>query len=435
VTQAALEAIRAAAVPLAGDDVEPIVRLARDARFALLGEASHGTHEFYARRAEITKALIVDHGVTAVVAEADWPDAWRVNRYVRGASDDADADEALSGFERFPTWMWRNTVVRDFVEWLRDFNDAQEDHAKVGFYGMDLYSLSRSIAAVLDYLDRADPEAAKRARYRYACFDHAGEDTQAYGYAAAFGLAPSCEDEVVRQLVEMNRRAGDAASGDDDLFHAQQNARLVTSAEAYYRTMFRGRVESWNLRDRHMLETLAALDRHLARGTRRARFAVWAHNSHLGDARATEMGRAGEWNVGQLVRETWPHESVLVGFSTFRGTVTAASDWGGERERKAVRPGLPGSCEALFHDAGHDAFALDLRDAAVARALAAQRLQRAIGVIYAPQTERASHYFHTILPRQFDAIVHVDVTRALAALDAAEGEVADEAPETFPTAL
>jgi erythromycin esterase-like protein len=435
-TTGALDAIRRAALPLDAGDVAPIVRAAGDARFALIGEASHGTHEFYAMRAEVTRRLIVVRGVTAVVAEADWPDAWRVNRYVRGESSDADANAALLGFERFPAWMWRNTVVRDFVEWLRAFNATRAGDEKVGFYGMDLYSLSRSIAAVLGYLDSVDPEAAKRARFRYACFDHAGEDTQAYGYAAAFGLGRSCEREAVRQLVEMTERAGADARRDDDLFYAEQNARLVMNAEAYYRTMFAGRVASWNLRDRHMLETLQALDRHLSKDGRTPRFAVWAHNSHLGDARATEMGRSGEWNVGQLVRETWPGESALVGFSTHHGTVTAASDWGGERERKTVRPGLSGSYEALFHDAGLEAFVLTLRgDAALAKALAAQRLQRAIGVIYAPHTERASHYFDTVLPRQFDAIVHLDATRALVALDAVEAEVDEEAPETYPTAL
>ena len=431
----ALDAIRRSAVPIDGD-LDAVVRVVGDARFALVGEASHGTHEFYARRAAITRELILERRCDAVVVEADWPDAYRVDRFVRGRSDDADAEAALAGFQRFPAWMWRNTVVRDFVAWLRDVNDARRDDDKVGFYGMDLYSLSTSIGAVLRYLDRVDPEAAKRARYRYACFDHAGEDSQAYGYAAAYGLEPSCEREVLRQLVEMTERAGDAARRDDDLFYAQQNARLVKNAEAYYRTMFRGRVASWNLRDRHMLETLQALDAHLARGGRAPRFAVWAHNSHLGDARATEMGEAGEWNVGQLVRETWPGQAALIGFSTHHGTVTAASDWGGELERKTVRPGLPGSYEALFHDAGLPAFVLALRDdETLRRALAGPLLQRAIGVIYAPRTERASHYFRAALPRQFDAMIHIDATRALEPLDPVAGTVEEEAPETFPTAL
>ena len=435
----ALAAVQRAARPFSGGEgnYAPLVKLANGTRFALIGEASHGTHEFYRERAEITKRLIKEKSFTAVAVEADWPDAYRVNRYVRGVSDYRDADAALSGFRRFPAWMWRNTVVRDFVRWLRGYNDAQRDVDKVGFYGMDLYSLSASIEAVLGYLDRVDPEAAKRARYRYGCFDHFGEDTQAYGYAAAFGLDKTCESEVVRQLVELTGRAADyAPSHPDDYFFAQQNARLVKNAEEYYRTMFRGRVSSWNLRDRHMVETLHALDDHLARSGRAPRIAVWAHNSHLGDASATEMGAAGEWNVGQLVREQFPGEATLIGFSTHRGTVTAASDWNGDAERKRVRPGLPDSFEDLFHHANTAPFVLTLRDDPVlARALAPQRLQRAIGVIYLPETERASHYFHTVLPRQFDAMIHIDETRALEALDRGAGFIAEEAPETFPSGV
>lgn len=434
-------ALRRSAVPLTGDarDHDRIVEQAARTRFALIGEASHGTHEFYRERAEITKRLIVEHRFRAVVAEADWPDAYRVNRYVRGLSDDRDAGEALSSFKRFPAWMWRNTVVAEFVGWLRRYNDAQDDEHKVGFYGMDLYSLSTSIEAVLAYLDRIDPLAAKRARYRYACFDHFAEDTQAYGYAAAFGLRKTCEDEVVQQLVDMVARAADCTKGAhgltrDDYFFAAQNARLVRNAEEYYRTMFRGRVSSWNLRDRHMVETLDALDVHLAGDGDAPRIVVWAHNSHLGDARATEMGDLGEWNVGQLVRENHGKDAMLIGFSTHRGTVTAASDWGGKAERKTVREGLAGSYEALFHETGFGNFALLLHDIALREDLG-RRLQRAIGVIYLPETERTSHYFHATLARQFDAIIHLDATRALDPLDRSAGEVEEEAPETYPTGI
>ncbi|HYE40324.1 MAG TPA: erythromycin esterase family protein, partial [Ramlibacter sp.] len=264
-----------------------LVRQLAAAKLALLGEATHGTHEFYAERAALSQRLVRDHGFNAIVVEADWPDAWRVNRYIRGVSDDRDAAAALSGSERFPTWMWRNTEVRDFVEWLREHNRGRPPSQQVGFYGMDLYSLYGSIRAVLDYLDRVDPEAAQRARSRYACFDHFAEDSQAYGYAASFGMKASCEDEVIQQLRDMNRRAADLLAGSSadraDLFHAQQNARLVRNAEEYYRTMFHGRVSSWNLRDSHMVETLQALEKHLAGLGTGARMVVWAHNSHLGD--------------------------------------------------------------------------------------------------------------------------------------------------------
>ena len=423
----------------AAEEPLPVGLLSR-ARLALLGEASHGTHEFYAERAALTQRLIRDHGFNAVVVEADWPDAWRVNRYIRGKSDDPDAQAALSGFERFPTWMWRNTVVRDFVEWLREYNHGRAPSQHVGFYGMDLYSMYRSVGAVLAYLDQADPEAAQRARSRYACFDHYGEDSQAYGYAASFGMKSSCEDEAIQQLREMNRRATDflAGSTEDraDLFFAQQNARLVRNAEEYYRTMFHGRVSSWNLRDNHMVETLQALDKHLQGLAGKVRMAVWAHNSHLGDASATEMGDIGEWNVGQLARDRWGDEALLVGFSTHHGTVTAASEWDGVAERKRVRAGLPGSYEELFHQAGEERFWLPLRgNAPLAELLAEKRLQRAIGVIYLPQTERQSHYFHTRLAAQFDAMIHIDHTRAVQPLVPEPVWHAGEPAETYPSGL
>ncbi|HWJ24663.1 MAG TPA: erythromycin esterase family protein, partial [Gemmatimonadaceae bacterium] len=300
--RALTSALHAAVRPLVGapDDFDPLLALVGDARFVLIGEASHGTHEFYRIRAEITKRLIREKGFVAVAVEADWPDAYRVNRFVRGRGIDPDATDALGGFKRFPQWMWRNADVLDFVGWLRAHNDALPEAARVGFYGLDLYSLHASMEAVLEYLRVVDPEAARRAQHRYACFEHFGEDPQAYGYAASFDLSQSCEDEVVQQLVDLTRRApqyareqaaeedgadGDAAS--DDFFSAEMNARLVLDAERYYRSMFRGRVSSWNLRDTHMADTLQALRQHLqARLGRPARVIVWAHNSHVGDSRA-----------------------------------------------------------------------------------------------------------------------------------------------------
>ena len=423
-----------------GRRYDGLLALIGDARFALLGEASHGTEEFYRERAEITKRLIVEKGYTAVAVEADLPDAWRVNRYVRGLSADVDADAALSGFQRFPAWMWRNTVVRDFVEWLRGHNSSVGSDQQVGFFGLDLYSLFTSMQVVLSYLARVDPEAAQRAKARYACFDHAAGDAQAYGYAAHFGLKGSCEDEVVQVLHEMARRAAQAppAAGPDreEAFQAQQNARLVRNAEEYYRTMFQARVSSWNLRDSHMVETLVALDRHLARGAILPRIVLWAHNSHLGDASVTDMGERGEWNVGQLVRDRYAKEAVRVGFSTHHGWVTAASNWDEPAERKRVRRGLPGSWEDVFHRTGMPQFLLPLRDDAALRSMVApRRLQRAIGVIYRPETERQSHYFHTRLDRQFDAVVHIDETSALEPLDVGPAWIDREAPETFPSGM
>ena len=435
------DVVREAAHPLIGeiDDYDPLMNLIGDASLVLIGEASHGTHEFYRERAQITKRLIKEKGFSAVAVEADWPDAYRVNRYVRGLGRDADAVEALSGFKRFPAWMWRNADVLDFVGWLRTYNEDLDPHAnKVGFYGLDLYSLHSSIAAVLDYLDRIDPEAAQRARARYACFDHFGKDEQAYGYATGLGIAESCEEEVVGQLVEMHRRAAEYARRDgriaaDEYFYASQNARLVINAERYYRSMFRGRVSSWNLRDRHMVETLESLRRYL--GTQ-ARIVVWAHNSHLGDARATSMGQEGEWNVGQIVRELHDRDAVLIGLTTHHGTVTAASNWEGSAERKRVRPALVNSCEALFHDVGIPRFLLTFRNTENATsALRESMLERAIGVIYRPETERASHYFQTRLSTQFDAVIHFDETRAVEPLERTVEWEEGEVPETFPTGI
>ena len=435
------DVVRAAAHPLVGeiDDYDPLLNLIGDASLVLIGEASHGTHEFYRERAQITKRLIKEKGFAAVAVEADWPDAYRVNRYVRGLGSDADAVEALAGFKRFPAWMWRNADVLDFVGWLRTHNDDLAPHAaKVGFYGLDLYSLHSSIAAVLDYLDRIDPDAAQRARERYACFDHFGSDEQAYGYATGLGIAKSCEEEVVSQLVELHRRAAEFARRDgriaaDEYFYASQNARLVLNAERYYRSMFRGRVSSWNLRDRHMVETLESLRQYLGA---QAKIVVWAHNSHLGDARATSMGQEGEWNVGQIVRELHDRDAVLVGLTTHHGTVTAASNWDGPAERKRVRPALVNSYEALFHDVSIPRFFLTLRNMGHATsALNEPLLERAIGVIYRPETERASHYFQARLSPQFDAVLHFDETRAVEPLERTVEWQEGEVPETFPTGI
>src|SRR5918996_488280 len=439
-----MDVIDAAARPVEGGahDYDSLLKFIGEARFCLLGEATHGTYEFYRERAEITKRLIKERGFTAIAVEADWPDAFRVNRYVRGLSDDENANEALSGFKRFPTWMWRNTVIVDFVEWLRDYNGSLSNGApKAGFYGLDLYSLYTSIEAVVSYLNRIDPPAAKRALYRYSCFEHFAEDTQAYGYAANFGLSESCEREVIEQLVELRRRAADYASRDgrvaqDEFFFAEQNARLVLNAERYYRTMFRGRVESWNLRDRHMAETLDALVTYMKGQGQQPKVAVWEHNSHLGDARATYMADYGELNVGQLVREKYGEQVILIGFTTYTGTVTAASDWDGPAERKRVRPALQESYEALFHETDNAMFFLTLRDnKQVSNALQGPRLERAIGVIYLPQSERQSHYFDARLSRQFDAVIHFDETRALEPLERYPVWESGEPPETFPTGV
>jgi erythromycin esterase-like protein len=425
----------------ASASLDPFVERLSEARFVLLGEATHGTREFYRIRAQLTRRLLDECGFSALLVEADWPDAYRANRYVQLLSDEPDANEALGDFERFPKWMWRNEEVVELIEWMRRRNADHPAHDRAGFYGFDLYSLHRSMSAVIDFLRDVAPDAAERARERYSCFDHFGPDPQSYGYAAMTG--DDCEDEVVAQLVDLEQNrarvlADDGMLAEDEFFFAEQNARVAQNAEQYYRTMFQGHASSWNLRDRHMARTAGALSEHLANHDRSPRIVIWAHNSHLGDARATSMGRRGELNVGQLLRQSYGDEVTNVGFLTYDGTVTAASNWGEHAEYKRVRPALEDSIEALLHQTGLPAFVLDTRaDDALAEALAHPRLQRAIGVIYRPETERASHYFHAGVSEQFDWIVHVDATRALAPLDPATLwlDAARDDPdlaETFP---
>ncbi|NJK31581.1 MAG: erythromycin esterase family protein [Deltaproteobacteria bacterium] len=424
---------------LAPSDYDDLLELVGDARLVLLGEASHGTHEFYQARAQISKRLISEKGFDAVAVEADWPDALRVSRYVRGESEDRTPNAALSDFRRFPTWMWRNHEIEAFVAWLREYDAARPHAQRVGFYGIDLYSLFRSIEVVLEYLDQTDREAAARARARYGCFDHFDRDSQRYGYATAFGLSESCEDGVVAQLLELQQRSstalGKRTKGLDEAFYAEQNARLIVSAERYYRAMFGTRVSSWNLRDQHMADTVDQLSEHLRRRGGQGKIIVWAHNSHLGDARATEMGRRGELNVGQLLRQRHGDECRLIGFTTYGGTVTAASDWDGPTERKRVRPAMSRSYELLFHQLDVPDFFMSLREPEIAEILRQPRLERAIGVIYLPHSERYSHYFHASLASQFDAVLHFDTTRALEPLEGWPLEYGGEAPETYPSTL
>jgi erythromycin esterase-like protein len=433
-------ALRHDAIPLTGEpaDYEPLLEAIGDARLVLIGEASHGTHEFYARRAELTRLLIAERGFHAVALEADWPDALRVSRYVQGADDDADAEAALRGFERFPTWMWRNAEVLDFVGWLRAHNDRAGE--PVGFYGLDLYSLYRSIEAVVGYLDEIDPAAAERARARYECLERF-EEEQRYGRAVAAGVTEACDRQALHALLDL-QRAGDAHlrrdgfAAEDEQFYAEENARLVIDAERYYRTMFGPPASSWNLRDSHMFDALERLIDHLDSRVGQSRVVVWAHNSHVGDARRTEMTHRGEHNIGQLVKERHGEDSFVLGFTTHEGTVSAASGWGGDVERKRVRPSLPESFEAAFHESGVGDFVLPLtRGGRAAGLLSAPRLERAIGVIYRPETERASHYFAADLAMQFDAVMHIDVTRAVEPLEPTAHWVRGEPPETYPTAL
>lgn len=403
-----------------------------DRRVVLLGEASHGTAEFYRARAAITRHLIEHHGFTIVAVEADWPDAATIDRYVRHRDGPSPGEPP---FQRFPTWMWRNTEVASLIEWMRDRNERVDPERRAGFYGLDIYNMNSSIRAVLDYLDKIDPEAAGIARERYGCLTPWQGDPATYGRAALRRGYAECEEPVIEQCRALLAKHLDYAAQDEDSFlDAAQNAQLIASAERYYRVMYYGGAESWNLRDTHMFETLNNLLE--AKGPA-AKAIVWAHNSHIGDARHTDMGAArDELNIGQLCRERFGGNAALIGFGTHTGTVAAATDWDGDMEVKRVRPSRADSYERLCHDAGMPRFLLDLskeRNEAVHRALLAPKLERFIGVIYRPETELQSHYSEACLPRQFDAYVWFDETEAVTPLGPEHAR--SGAADTYPFGL
>lgn len=401
-----------------------------DSKVVLLGEATHGTSEFYRARAAITKRLIERHGFNIVAVEADWPDAARIDAYARHRPVPAGDDAA---FERFPTWMWRNEEVADFVNWLRAYNKEHAEEHRAEFRGLDVYSLNSSIRSVLDYLDRVDPEAAREARGRYGCLSPWQSDPARYGRAVLTGQKKPCDQALLNQLQTLLDKRVEylEADGGEEFFDALQNAKIVHAAEHYYRIMYEGATESWNLRDRHMFETLQSL---LAR-RENAKAVVWAHNSHIGNAAATAMGWQGEFNIGELCRKAYQDQAVLIGFGTDRGTVAAASDWDDPMEIKTVLPARPDSHERIFQDTGLGCFVTEWRQngqADLTDALSRPRLERAIGVIYRPETELYSHYFEAILAEQFDAFVWFGETKAVTPLSHAHGR---GMPETYPFGL
>ncbi|KAG9017513.1 hypothetical protein FRB90_000986 [Tulasnella sp. 427] len=464
--------IKEAAIPLpdisSSNFGEAFDTYAANARVILIGESSHGTSEFYRARAAITRQLITKHDFNMVAVEADWPDARSIDRYVRDlqapplpSKPMADKDgtiappSSVTPFSRFPTWMWRNTDVQDFVKWLKTYNDLTPKlESKVGFFGLDLYSLHASTTAVIEYLDQVDPEAAESARKRYGCLAPWVRNPERYGQAAmSKGYAP-CEKEVLKVLHSLLKRQlryiQDTQLGDEGFMDAAHNAILVHDAEKYYQAMYQGRDESWNLRDTHMFNTLRRLLEERTRNGRVAKAVVWAHNSHIGDARFTGMGTDnGELNIGQLCREHFGDEAVLVGLGTHTGTVAAAHEWDRPMQIMRVRKSRPDSYEAIMHDVGIDRFLLDLRDSneilaadkdrereEMIRQLMRQRLERFIGVIYRPDSERYSHYQEACLPMQFDAYVWFDETNAVKALLApVKDEEPRETDETYPFGL
>ncbi|HEX8311567.1 MAG TPA: erythromycin esterase family protein [Chthoniobacteraceae bacterium] len=412
-----VEALRGAVQPLAGEskDYDALMEQIGDARVVMLGEATHGTHEFYRERMRITQRLIKEKGFAAVVIEGDWPDALRVNQSVRRQNRDENAEQALSAFTRFPRWMWGNTDVRDLVEWMRQHNEGlPPQETRVGFYGMDMYSLPSSSDAVVEGLQGLDAAAATRARDRYRGFQAFGDKPERYGIAALTDSGKSQERAVQEQFEELQRGYNTQTSRKEEWFSALQNARVVKSAEEYYRVSLSGGESSWNLRDRHMADTLDALLAHLGTESKPSKLVVWAHNSHVGDARHTTMGESGEWNVGQLMRQRRPKETFLLGFTTYTGTTMAATGWDQSGQVRQVRPALPGSFAALFHATGVKNFLLPLRgEGDLVLSMGEPRLERAIGVVYVPQTERQSHYFEARMSKQFDAVIHIDESSAV----------------------
>lgn len=416
----AIQLVRAAAIPItsAPTDYDSLMALVGDARFVLLGESTHGTQEFYRERARITQRLITEKGFSAVAIEGEWPDAEGVHRFIRGGS--GTAEQALAGFRNgFPEWMWSNTAIRDLAVWLRAHNQGRPEANQVGFYGLDVYSLFESADSVVAYLTRIDPAAAQQARSRYACLDSFGDDPQRYGAAASGTPDRSCEDEAALQVATMEARYAARTPGadpraEDALFSALQHARAVAGGEAYFRVLYQGGAASWNARDSHMARTLEHLVDHLEARGQTPKVVVWAHNTHAGDARLTEMGAGGELNVGQLMRERYAEQSLLVGFTTYTGTVLAAEGWDEPGRVRRLTTAFPESYAGLFHRNGIPAFLLIFRGREeLSAAMGEPRLERAVGVVYAPQSERESHYFIARMSRQFDAVIHVDTTSAV----------------------
>ncbi len=430
-----LDALHALSRPLRSpDDLGPLLDRIGDARYVLLGEASHGTHEFYTWRAAISRRLIEEKGFCFIAVEGDWPDCYRVNRYVKGYADSgASAREVLHAFARWPTWMWGNEEVVELAEWLRGHNDKSPERSKAGFYGLDVYSLWDSLYQVLGYLGKNLPSALPAARRALQCFEPFGEDAQDYARASRW-VDASCEDEVVALLAELRRAASHPPQGDREAaFNAEQNALVVKNAEDYYRTVVCGGPDSWNVRDRHMTETLERLMRFHGPT---AKAIVWAHNTHVGDARHTDMADDGMVNIGQLVRQDHSDEGVvLVGFGSHHGTVIAGAEWEAPMERMPVPPGRPGSWEDVLHEAEETDQLLLLDEARDDDDLLEERGHRAIGVVYHPRLERYGNYVPTVLSRRYDAFLFIDETEALHPLHDVRVREEHEFPETYPSGV
>lgn len=402
------------------DSLSVIIDNIGNSRIVLMGESTHGTYEFYQTRIALTQKLIKEKGFHAIAIEGDWPSAYKIHQYINHINKYSESKRALTGFDKFPQWMWCNTNMVCFIDWLKDYNtNLKKFNNRIGFYGLDLYSLYESIFTIFEFLGKKDSDLLDIALKHYSCFDHACVDPQEYGFLVNERIKKSCIKEVTEQLLQIQQKRfveiSDNSADDDLSYCIAQNARLIKNAERYYRAMFESRDVTWNIRDRHMAQTLSNLIAHIETKTDEpAKVIVWAHNSHIGDARATEMSERGEVNLGQIVREQYDISSYLLGFTTYDGVVRAASKWGGVSKDKQIQAGLSGSYEALFHDLNHESFFLNLRSKShLIELLKSPMLQRAIGVQYLPDTERWSHYFLSRIAYQFDGVIHIDKTKAV----------------------
>jgi erythromycin esterase len=411
-------------------DLDALIDQIGGARFVLLGEASHGTSEFYSWRARLSQRLIEEKGFSFIAVEGDWPDCYKINRYVKNYENAGQsAYETLQAFDRWPSWMWANWEVAALAEWMRNYN--QRSGRAAGFYGLDVYSLWESMRSVMQYLEKKDPHMAQLAKNAIRCFEPYGENVQAYAWSTR--MAPeSCEDEVIGLLSEMRQNPTRYDSDPEAAFNAEQNALVMVNAERYYRAMVRSDLNSWNVRDIHMMETLNRL---MAHHGPESKAIVWAHNTHIGDARATDMARDGMVNLGQLVREEYGEENAcLVGFGTHHGTVIAGQAWDAPMEVMGVPDAVEGSWEDVLYQTGRADFFLLLGETRGSKRFEQERGQRAIGVVYDPNRERYGNYVPTVLPARYDAFLFFAETRALHPLHL-KIEEKNQVPDTYPWGL
>lgn len=407
------------------ENLDPLMERIGDARIVMLGESSHGTHEFYTWRAKISKRLIEEKGFNFIAVEGDWPDCYRLNRYVKNYLPNTSAEEVLKNFNRWPTWMWANWEISAFAEWLKKHNQSLSRESKTGFYGLDVYSLWESMQAIMQYLEKTDPNSLQTAREAFQCFEPFNNDEQKYASFVSF-VSETCEPEVLDLLATIRTRMIQYDGDYEQVFNTEQNALITVNAEKYYRSMVQGGPHSWNVRDGHMQETLERL---LKFHGPQSKAIIWAHNTHIGDARATDMARHGMYNIGELTRKKFP-DTVLVGFGTYKGSVIAGRYWGDEMRKMSVPEGIPNSWEHLLHHSNAGDCLLIMNQLEKEDFMKKSIGHRAIGVVYNPNQEHLNNYVPSILPLRYDAFLFIDESTALHPLHIKPD--GHQMPETYP---